>query len=106
MENKRDYISQLQVAIQHLHNCAAHYIETTPVLEEFQGQTVWDGEVEVFALHGHPQAKRCYAWSHLQGQADEHKRFVTVLELPPVESPITAVRASIMADRQKRKDKK
>jgi hypothetical protein len=29
-------------------------------------------------------------------------RYVTVLEIPPVESPQTAVRASIMADVKKR----
>jgi len=33
---------------------------------------------------------------------DEGERFVAVLEIPPVESTVTAVRASIMADAKKR----
>ena len=35
------------------------------------------------------------------GDKDERERFVAVLEIPPVESPETAVRASIMADGKK-----
>jgi hypothetical protein len=69
----------------------------------FQGQTVWQGEVEVFDLHGHPKAKRAYAWSHREGPNDDGERFVAVLEIPPVESAVTAVRASIMSDAKKRK---
>ncbi len=71
---------------------------TVPVHERFKGQTVWRGEVEVFDLTGHPRANRAYGWSHLDGPKDERERFVTVLEIPPVESAETAVRASIMAD--------
>lgn len=75
-----------------------------PVHEVFRGETFWEGEVEVFDLHGHPKAKRAYAWSHREGSNDEGERFVTVLEIPPVVSAITAVRASIMSDAKKRKD--
>ncbi len=45
-----------------------------------------------------PKAKRCYAWSHLDGQNDERTRFVAVLENPPVVSVETAVRAQIVKD--------
>jgi hypothetical protein len=85
-----------------LHNCGAVYRETVPVHEAFRGQTVWQGEVEVFDLTNHPKAKRAYAWSHREGENDEGERFVAVLEVPPVISPITAVRASIVADGKKR----
>ena len=74
-----------------------------PVHEVFKGQTVWQGNVEVFNLTGHAKARRCYAWSHLDGKADEDERFVAVLEIPPVESAETAVRVSIVADSKKRK---
>jgi hypothetical protein len=106
VENKQDYIARLQVAISQLHNCGAVFRETVPVHEIFQGQTVWQGEVEVFDLNGHPKAKRAYAWSHLDGSKDERERFVAVLEIPPVQSAVTAVRASIMADAKKRKGNK
>jgi hypothetical protein len=101
--NKQDYLARLQVTVQQLHNCGAVHRATVPVHEIFQGQTVWQGEVEVFDLTGHPKAKRAYGWSHRDGPNDEGERFVTVLELPPVESPVTAVRASIVADARKRK---
>lgn len=64
----------------------------------FQGKTVWQGDVEVFDLKQHPKAKRAYAWGHLDGAKDEETRFVAVLELPPINSPETAVRAAIVAD--------
>jgi hypothetical protein len=101
--NKSDYIDRVQAAVSHLHNCGATWCETVPVTEIFNGQTVWKGKVEVFDLTGHPKAKRAYAWSHLDGKNDEAERFVAVLEIPPVESAVTAVRVSIVADGKKNK---
>ena len=86
-----------------MHKCDCKHVESVPVHEVFRGQTVWQGRVEVFALTGHPKAKKAYAWSHLDGKKDEGERIVTVLKIPPVESPITAVRASIVADSKKGK---
>lgn len=103
MANNQDYLARLQTAIQHLHNCGAIHRDTVSVHEVFRGQTVWQGEVEVFDLTGHPKAKRCYGWSHPTGQDDKDERFVTVLEIPPVVSPVTAVRASIVADSKSKK---
>ena len=98
MANKQNYLAYLQVAIQHLHKCGATWLETVPVHEVFQGKTVWQGEVEVFDLNGHPKAKRAYAWSHLDGKHDERTRFVAVLEIPPVVDAVTAVRVQIVKD--------
>lgn len=61
----KDYIARLQNAIRDLHGCESTYVETVPVTETFQGKTVWQGEVEVFNIRGHPKAKRAYAWSHM-----------------------------------------
>lgn len=96
--NKQDYIARVQVALSQLHNCGATWRETVPVHEIFQGKTVWQGNVEVFDLHNHPKAKRAYAWSHREGKNDEGERFVAVLEIPPVESAVTAVRVQIVKD--------
>ncbi|SRR6266498_119466 len=93
-----DYIKELQNAIRRLHGCESDYLETVPVTETFQGETVWQGEVEVFEIRGHPKAKRAYAWAHLSGKNDQGKRYVAVLELPPVTSPETAVKAAIMQE--------
>lgn len=63
--------------------------------ETFEGEPVWEGEVQVFDLEGHPTASRCYAWSH--ATEGERRRFYTVLHVPPVDSPAAAVRAAIVA---------
>jgi len=84
-----------------LHGCGATWRESVPVREIFQGKTIWNGEVEVFDLTGHPKAKRAYGWSHPEGDDNKGERFVTVLEIPPVTSAETAVKVSIVADAKK-----
>jgi hypothetical protein len=101
--NNREYIERLKLAEENLHNCGATHRSTVPVHEVFRGETVWQGDVEVFDLTGHPKAKRAYAWSHLDGKNDERTRFVAVLEIPPVESAETAVRVQIVKDAKKRR---
>lgn len=96
------YLDELQDAIRHLHGCEADHVETVPVTETFQGRIVWQGEVEVFNIRGHPVARRCYAWAHSEGENDKGKRYVAVLELPPVESARTAVRAAIVNEAKRR----
>ena len=95
-----EYIGRLQLAVEHLHKCSARHVRTIPVHEIFNGQTVWKGEVEQFDITGHPKAQRCYAWSHAEGESDEGERFVAVLEIPPVDSAVNAVRVQIVKDRK------
>jgi len=92
----QDYLDRLQLIIERLHDCGANHRETVAVQEVSQGRTVWKGEVEVFDLYGHDKAKMCYAWSHREGKGNTHEQLVTVLQIPPVISPETAVRASII----------
>jgi hypothetical protein len=100
----KQYIERIQMVIAQLHGCDSKHVESVPVHEVFRGKTVWDGIVEVFDLVGHPKAKRCYAWSHPEGTDDKGERFVTVLELPPVVSPKTAVQVAAVNDIKKRYD--
>src|SRR5579859_711746 len=81
-------IEQLCEAIEVTHKCKAQHEKSVPVVEMLGNKTVWEGVVESFAITGHPKAKRCYAWSFPDGT---ETRYVTVLEIPPVESPQTAV---------------
>jgi hypothetical protein len=68
-----------------------------PVQETFSGQTVWEGVVHIFDLAGHPKATRAYAWSSpIEGS--EKRRFFAVLHIPPITSPIDAVRAVMVAE--------
>ncbi len=92
------YIEAIQDAIRKIHGCEARHIESVPVKEQFKGQTVWQGVVEVFELINHPKAKICYAWGHHTDTKDIKSRYVAVLGIPPIDSPIAAVRASIVSD--------
>ena len=90
-------IPALVDAIRHLHGCAAKHVETVHVLEKTPaGEVVWAGDVEVFALSGHPKASRGYAWSEVT--TGTKRRFFVVLHVAPVDSPVKAVRASIVVD--------
>lgn len=99
------YIEELRDVIEKLHGIRATHVETVPIKEEFQGQTIWEGEVEVFDLHGHPETNRVYAWAHETEDADHPRRHVTVLHIPPATSPRKAVQASIVSDyREQQRD--
>ena len=90
------HIDELRDVIHKLHGGQATHRESVPVKETFNGQTVWDGIVEVFDLKGHPKANTVYAWLH---DAETRKsQPVTVLHIPPAISPVTAVRASLIQE--------
>jgi hypothetical protein len=88
------YIKSLREAFMKMHGCKASYVETVPIKEVFQGETVWEGYVEVFKLKGHSQATTGYAWGRDVGESSEA---VTVLGVGAIQSPVDAVRASILA---------
>lgn len=58
-------------------------------------RAVWEGVVHVFDLNGHPTATRAYAWSSPIEGSDK-RRFFAVLHIPPITSPLEAVRAAIV----------
>ena len=77
-------IPLLKKAIKATHGCESLHVESVPVKEVFEGQTAWEGTVEVFHIVGHPKAKRVYAWTYLDGK---QSKTIAVLELPPIDSP-------------------
>src|SRR5689334_21233018 len=91
-------IATLQQAIRQLHGRESPWLHSVPVVEKHDGQTVWDGEVQVFAVKGHPKATRAYAWSP-EGSLGK-RRFHVVLGLPPVDSAVMAMRAAIMSAKE------
>ncbi len=92
------YITELRGVIRRLHDVEATHIESVPVKEVFQGQTVWEGIVEVFELAGHPTAHRVYAWAHDTDDPATPRRHVTVLHAHPIKSAEDAVRAFIVQE--------
>jgi hypothetical protein len=97
------YIDELRDVIQKLHGTDSTHVKTVPIKEVFNGQVVWEGEVEVFDLHDHPDTGRVYAWAHDTDDPDNPKQHVTVLHIPPATSPRKAVQASIVSDYRERK---
>jgi hypothetical protein len=92
-------IEDIRLVVEVTHNCAAKHECSVPVIELFGKNEIWEGVVEVFTLTGHPNARRCYAWNFADD--DTEPRYIAVLELPPVSSPHTAVRAAIASGQKK-----
>lgn len=90
-----NHISELQKAIRNLHGCDSEHVKSVHVKEEFQGQVLWDGKVELFKLIDHKTAKEAYAWAYLD--AKQQAQYVTVLHVGPIDSPEKAVKAMIAA---------
>jgi hypothetical protein len=93
-----DYPEELKRAVESQHGGTATFAQSVPVREAFQGATVWDGVVHVFDLSGHPNAKRAYAWSYERD--DGKRRFFAVLHMGPINGPVEAVRAAIVAEQR------
>jgi hypothetical protein len=89
------YIAELGATIQRLHKCQASHSRTETVRQVVNGQVLWEGKVEVFALLGHDAALRCYAWGHLHD--DGKWEVTTVLAIPPVVSAESAALAAFAA---------
>lgn len=89
-------IESLKEAIESMHGGTATFAQTVPVREQFRGAPVWRGVVHVFKLAGNDKATRAFAWSSpLEGVS---RRIYAVLAIPPINSPVDAVRASIVAE--------
>jgi hypothetical protein len=83
-------VSVFEDAIVATHGVGSKLLDAAPVREEFEGEIVWNGVVLIFQLLDHPRATKCYAW-------EEDGEVTIVLHEGPVESPTTAVWASILA---------
>ena len=84
-------VNELKIAVESLHHCSAQYTEQAEVEDVFDGEQVWSGTIATFTLANHPTASACYAWK-------ETGRIFAVLQSGPVDSPLNALRASILSD--------
>lgn len=90
-------VDVLKQAIESQHGGHANFLSIETVDERHNGQPVWQGEVHVFDLDGHPTATRAYAWSSpIEGSSK--RRFYAVLHLGPIRSARDALRAAIVAE--------
>lgn len=87
-------IPEFQRAIQAIYHARSQLRERVGVVEKFEGETVWAGEVLVFDLLDQPTAPKVYAWE-VDGEV------TAVLHEPPVGNAQEAVRAAIAAEGKK-----
>ncbi|MGI9422563.1 MAG: hypothetical protein ACR2PA_05175 [Hyphomicrobiaceae bacterium] len=55
-------IEKLKACVEAQLDCTATWVNTMPVAAKASGKLVWDGNVHIFDLVGHPSCPRCYAW--------------------------------------------
>ena len=71
----------------------ARFLRIETVVELDDGAILWDGEVHVFELVGHPRTKLAFAW-----QMDDRngvRRTHVVLALPPIATASDAVHQAL-----------
>jgi hypothetical protein len=78
-------------AIRRMHGSECQLVGRERVHEVFEGETVWEGEVLIFDLMDNHLSTRCYAW-------ETNGQVTAVLHTGPIDSPLKAVRASIVPD--------
>lgn len=87
----------LKNAVEKMHACKAALVQSVPINEQYNDESVWRGVVQVFDISGHPTATTAYAWSSPVDGSD-NRRIFAVLHIPPIDSPAAAVRAAIVAE--------
>jgi len=82
----QEYQERLKLVIEHLNKCSAVYQRTEHVRADYEGETIWEGDVEVFSINSIlTKAKHCYRWSY--GEPEE---FITILE--PMDAKLRPIR--------------
>jgi len=87
------YQESLAEGIRATHDCDCSFLRTVSVKEQNEGETVWEGQVEVFELEGHSEATEAYAWGWEDDKGEV--QCVAVINKPPIDSPREAVQAAI-----------
>jgi hypothetical protein len=91
------YQRALLDAIEKRGNCKAAYYQTQPVRIALDGVILWKGKVECFKLQGHPQATLAFGWGFENAQ--KKIEYITVIGVPPLDNPISAVKAFLASRR-------
>lgn len=81
-------LAQIQNTIRVRLGCDSVHLSTDWFQDEFFG-CKWAGAVEIFALTNHLQWQYCYGWIETDGEV------VTIVQIPPVISPRSAVREAL-----------
>jgi hypothetical protein len=94
VSDRKEYIARLRGVIETSHHCKATHRRTVIVQEPVSKSSRSTArQVEIFWLIDHPASKRCFAWVESLGRTDG--KIITILEIPPVIGPATAVKCAI-----------
>ncbi len=93
----REYKRELLNAIENRAKCGAIYVQTQPVRIVEDGVVRWKGKVEVYQLKEHPQAKMAFGWGFQNAQ--KKVEYVTVMGVPPLDTPVAAVKGFLASRR-------
>jgi hypothetical protein len=86
--------NECRVAINQIHGLdSAKLLEVLRVEVRRAGGRSWSGHVRVFAVRGHPAAKRCFVWP--QAVDDTTTVIHAVLDKAPIATPEQAVRSRL-----------
>ena len=88
----------LTLAVEKACGQRVEHLESVPVIETFRGKVLWEGMVEIYTLPLSPP-ERAYAWTENEGSDD--LQFIVIRGLPPINSPLDAVRAWIVSQIRK-----
>jgi hypothetical protein len=83
-----------QLAVERATGSPVIHLESVPIVETFRGQTAWEGVVEVFGV-SNPPPEKAYGWA-VEGKTE--LQYVAVLGMPPINSPLDAVRAWLVSE--------
>ena len=86
------YLENLRDAVTAMHGCDCSHLETSTVIEQVEGKTIWSGKVETFDLRGHEDATQAFGWAWEEGG---EPKYIAVLNVPPINDPSDAVKAAI-----------
>jgi hypothetical protein len=86
------YHAALSHVISRRYHCESAHLATRNVCRYFDAYGMWEGDIELFAVIGHPKAKLCYAWGERR-----HGDWcaITVLRSEEVRSAAAAVACSL-----------
>lgn len=93
----KEYKRELLNAIENRAKCGAVYLQTQPVRIVEDGVVRWKGKVEIYQLKEHPQAKLAFGWGFQNAQ--KKVEYVTVMGVPPLDTPVAAVKGFLASRR-------
>ena len=80
----------IRISVEDTAGFAARHLYSAPVVETFNGKTVWEGQVEVYRVSSQP-VSTAYGWAVDDGTGKP--QVVAVLGKAPINGPLDAVRA-------------